>query len=140
MTMSPRSSNGPIRDPFQQADARRAALPRVSETRDTGRATIDASSPAGGALPNLLGLGPETGGGAEDPDRTPPRTPGAVFPEVPTWSDEQLITAIELADRREPALKLNATAELPDRYDALLDACSAELVRRLEARSERLSA
>ena len=30
----------------------------------------------------------------------------ALFPEIPTWSDEQLVVAIELADRREPGLNL----------------------------------
>ena len=28
---------------------------------------------------------------------------GALFPEVPTWTDEQLVVAIELADRPRPA-------------------------------------
>jgi hypothetical protein len=71
-----------------------------------------------------------------------PHPPGgaALFPEVVTWTDDQLVTAIELADRREPALRLHATADLPDRYEALLDACSAELVQRLEALGVRMAA
>jgi hypothetical protein len=76
----------------------------------------------------------------DDDDDTPPPTSTAQFPEVTTWTDQQLITAVELADRREPALRLQATADMADRYDALLDECSAELVRRLQARGVRLSA
>ena len=64
----------------------------------------------------------------------------ALFPEIPTWSDDQLIVAIELADRREPGLNLYAVGDLPDRHEAFLDACSAELVRRLEARGVRFAA
>ena len=54
--------------------------------------------------------------------------PPRLFPEVPTWTDEQLVVAIELADRREPALRLGES------YDLFLHECSAELVRRLEER------
>ena len=57
-----------------------------------------------------------------------------MFPEVVTWTDEQLVAAIELADLREPGLNLYAMGDLPDRHDAFLHACSAELVRRLEER------
>ena len=64
----------------------------------------------------------------------------ALFPEIPTWSDDQLIVAIELADRREPGLNLYAVGDLPDRHEAFLDACSAELVRRLEERGVRVAA
>ena len=64
----------------------------------------------------------------------------ALFPEVPTWSDEHLIIAIELADRREPGLNLHAVGILPDRHEVFLHACSAELVRRLEARGVRFAA
>ena len=60
--------------------------------------------------------------------RPEPPTGAALFPEIPTWSDDQLVIAIELADRREPALRLG------DAYDLFLHECSAELVRRLEAR------
>jgi hypothetical protein len=69
--------------------------------------------------------------GDDEPD--PPKG-AALFPEIPTWTDEQLIIAIELADRREPALKLYAVGDLPDRHEAFLHACAAELVRRLEER------
>lgn len=69
---------------------------------------------------------------------TPPA--GALFPEVATWSDTQLIVAIELADAREPGLNLRAVGNLPDRHEAFLHECSAELVRRLEARGVRLAA
>ena len=64
----------------------------------------------------------------------------ALFPEIPTWTDEQLVTAIELADRREPGLNLYAVGDLPDRHEVFLDACSAELVRRLEQRGVRFAA
>ena len=39
---------------------------------------------------------------------------------------------IELADRRAPGLNLYAVGDLSDRHEVFLDACSAELVRRLE--------
>jgi hypothetical protein len=64
----------------------------------------------------------------------------ALFPEIPTWTDEQLVIAIELADRREPGLNLYAVGNLPDRHEAFLDACSAELVRRLGERGVRFAA
>ena len=69
-----------------------------------------------------------------------PPTAGALFPEVVTWTDEQLIIAIELADRREPGLNLYAVGDRPDRHEAFLDACSAEMVRRLERRGEPMAA
>jgi hypothetical protein len=72
----------------------------------------------------------------DDGDGPQPPTAGALFPEVVTWTDDQLITAIELADRQEPALRLAS----PDDYDAFLDACSAELVRRLERRGVAMAA
>ena len=72
-------------------------------------------------------------------DPLPPNS-AALFPEVVTWTDEQLIIAIELADRREPGLNLYAVGNVPDRHEAFLDACSAELVGRLERRGERLVA
>ena len=62
-----------------------------------------------------------------DNDDPPPSA--ALFPEVVTWTDEHLIIAIELADRREP-----------DRHEAFLDACSAEMVRWLEERGEPVAA
>jgi hypothetical protein len=62
---------------------------------------------------------------ARDPQ---PPSGGALFPEVVTWADEQLITAIELADRREPALRLASPAD----YNRFLDRFSAEPVSRLE--------
>jgi hypothetical protein len=70
--------------------------------------------------------------GSNDP--LPP-TAAALFPEIVTWTDEQLIIAIELADRREPALRLS-----PEECDAFLDACSAELVGRLERRGMSMAA
>ena len=75
--------------------------------------------------------------GGDDPR---PPTSAALFPEIPTWTDEQLIIAIELADRREPGLNLYAVGDLSDRHEAFLDACSAELVRRLEERGVRMAA
>jgi hypothetical protein len=69
--------------------------------------------------------------GGDEPD---PPTGAALFPEVATWTDEQLLVAIELADLREPGLNLHAVGNLPDRHEAFLHACSAELVRRLEER------
>jgi outer membrane protein assembly factor BamB len=39
-----------------------------------------------------------------------------------------------LGDRREPGLNLYAVGNLPDRHEAFLDACAAELVGRLERR------
>jgi hypothetical protein len=74
-----------------------------------------------------------------DDDPTPPSS-AALFPEIVTWTDDQLVIAIELADRREPALRMGASATAPDRYDAFLDACSAELVRRLEEQGMRVAA
>ena len=73
-------------------------------------------------------------------DDDPPPTGSALFPEIPTWSDEQLVVAIELADRREPGLNLYAVGNVPDRHEAFLHACSAELVRRLEDRGVRFAA
>ena len=70
-------------------------------------------------------------GGGDEPD---PPAGSALFPEIPTWTDEQLVVAIELADLREPGLCLHAVGHLPDRHEAFLHACSAELVRRLEER------
>ena len=64
----------------------------------------------------------------------------ALFPEIPTWTDEQLVIAIELADRREPGLNLYAVGDLPDRHEVFLDACSAELVRRIEEKGVRFAA
>jgi hypothetical protein len=63
-----------------------------------------------------------------------PPTGSALFPEIPTWSDVQLVIAIELADRREPGLNLYAVGDLPDRHEVFLHECSTELVRRLEER------
>ena len=74
-----------------------------------------------------------------DNDPLPPNS-AALFPEVVTWTDEQLIIATELADRREPGLNRYAVGDLPDRHEAFLDACSAGLVGRLEARGEILAA
>ena len=73
-----------------------------------------------------------------DNDDPPPSA--ALFPEVVTWTDEQLIIAIELADRREPGLNLYAVGDRPDRHEAFLDACSAELVGRLERRGVSMAA
>ena len=73
-------------------------------------------------------------------DNPLPPSSEALFPEIATWTDDQLVVAIELADRREPALRLGAVGELPDRYEAFLDSCSAELVRRLEERGVRMAA
>ena len=70
-------------------------------------------------------------GGDDDPE---PPSSAALFPEVVTWTDEQLVVAIELADRREPGLCLHAHGVYPDRHEAFLHECSAELVRRLEGR------
>jgi hypothetical protein len=59
----------------------------------------------------------------ENDDPLPPNS-AALFPEVVTWTDEQLIIAIELADRREPGLNLYAVGDRPDRHEAFLGACS----------------
>ena len=75
----------------------------------------------------------------DNDDPLPPNS-AALFPEVVTWTDEQLIIAIELADRREPGLNLYAVGDRPDRHEAFLDACSAELVGRLERRGEPIAA
>jgi hypothetical protein len=100
----------------------------------------DAESTAGfprAALPddpNLeMQIASAVGDGGDDP--LPPNS-AALFPEVVTWTDEQLIITIELADRREPALRLGSA----EQYDAFLDACSAELVARLERRGVRFAA
>ena len=73
----------------------------------------------------------------EDPD---PPCGAALFPEVGTWTDEQLVVAIELADLREPGLNLYAVGDLPDRHETFLHECSAELVRRLQERGMRCAA
>ena len=73
-------------------------------------------------------------------DHPLPPNSAALFPEVVSWTDEQLIIAIELADRREPGLNLYAVGDRPDRHEAFLDACSAELVRRVERRGEPMAA
>jgi hypothetical protein len=73
-------------------------------------------------------------------DEPPPPNSIALFPEIVTWTDEQLIIAIELADRREPGLNLYAVGNVPDRHEVFLDACSAELVGRLERRGEQMAA
>ena len=77
-----------------------------------------------------------TDDGGNDP--LPPSA--ALFPEVVTWTDEQLIIAIEVADRREPGLNLYAVGDLPDRHEAFLDACPAEMVGRLQRRGEPMAA
>lgn len=69
---------------------------------------------------------------------TPPA--GAMFPEVVTWSDDHLMVAIDLCERRDPGLNLHAVGNLPDRHEQFLHACSAELVRRLEARGVKFAA
>jgi hypothetical protein len=90
------------------------------------------------ADPNLeMRLARRADDGGDDP--LPPNS-AALFPEVVTWTDEQLIIAIELADRREPGLNLYAVGDRPDRHEVFLDACSVELVRRLERRGEPLAA
>ncbi len=77
----------------------------------------------------------------QPPDDDGPTSGGpALFPEIPTWTDEQLVVAIELADRREPGLNLYAVGNLPDRHEAFLHECSAELVRRLEGRGVKMAA
>ncbi len=75
--------------------------------------------------------------GGDEPD---PPVGCALFPEVVTWTDEQLVVAIELADLREPGLCLHAHGVYPDRHEAFLHECSAELVRRLERRGVRFAA
>jgi hypothetical protein len=50
------------------------------------------------------------------------------------------VVAIELADLREPGLNLYAVGDLPDRHEAFLHECAAELVRRLEERGVRFAA
>ena len=69
-----------------------------------------------------------------DGDKPDPPAGAALFPEIPTWTDEQLVVAIELADLREPGLCLHARGNVPDRIEAFLHQCAAELVRRLEKR------
>jgi hypothetical protein len=63
-----------------------------------------------------------------------------LFQESATWSDDQFVIAIELADRREPGLNLCAVGDLPDRHESFLHECSAELVLRLEERGVRIEA
>lgn len=79
----------------------------------------------------------DAGGQGDEPE---PPASGALFPEVSTWSDDQLVIAIDLCERRDPGLNLHAVGNIPDRHEAFLDACSAELVRRLEARGVRFAA
>ena len=100
----------------------------------------DAESTAGfprAALPDDPNLEMRLAADGDDP--LPPNSAG-LFPEVVTWTDKQLIIAIELADRREPGLNLYAVGHPPDRHEAFLDACSAELVGRLEERGEPMAA
>jgi hypothetical protein len=104
----------------------------------------DAESTAGfprAALPDDANLEMELARASDDGSDDPqPPNSAALFPEIPTWTDEQLIIAIELADRREPRLNPYAVGDLPDRHEAFLDACSAELVGRLEPRDLWLAA
>ena len=74
------------------------------------------------------------------PEDEPDPPAAALFPEVVAWTDEQLVVAIELADLREPGLNLHACGVYPDRHEAFLHECSAELVRRLERRGVRFAA
>lgn len=64
---------------------------------------------------------------SDDDDTPPPGSPA--FPEVITWSDEELIVAIGIADRRE--LNLHAVGNVPDRHARFLDEATEELLRRL---------
>jgi hypothetical protein len=65
-------------------------------------------------------------------DSPKPQNFSGRIPEIPTWTDEQLVIAIEVVDRRELGLNLSAKGDQPDRHQAFLHACSAELVCRLE--------
>lgn len=104
----------------------------------------DAESTAGfprAALPDDPNLEMELARMADDGSDEPlPPSSAALFPEIPTWTDEQLIIAIELADRRERGLNLYAVGDRPDRHEVFLDACSAELVGRLERRGVPMAA
>ena len=96
----------------------------------------DAESAAGfprAALPDDPNLEMRLAADGDDP--LPPNS-AALFPEIRTWTDDQLIIAIELADRREPELCLGSAVQ----YEAFLDACSAELVGRLERRGAPMAA
>ncbi len=95
---------------------------------------VESTDFARAGLPDDPNLEMRTAADHDDDDPKPPCVP-ALFPEVITWTDDQLVIAIELADRREPALNLYANGDLPDRHEAFLDACSAELVARLGERS-----
>ena len=99
-----------------------------------------ADCPHASGLPDDPHLEMELARSATTEDEPDPPAGAALFPEVLTWSDEQLVVAIELADLREPGLCLHAVGHLPDRHEAFLHACSAELVRRLEERGVRFAA
>ena len=103
----------------------------------------DVESTAGfprAALPDDPDLEMRLARTADDGDDPLPPNSAALFPEVVTWTDDQLIIAIELADRREPGLNLYAVGDRPDRHEAFLDACSAELVGRVERRGQPMAA
>ena len=99
--------------------------------------TPDAEStdyPHARGLPDHPHLEMELARPAMPEDEPDPPAGAALFPEVVTWTDEQLVVAIELADLREPGLCQHAHGAYPDRHEAFLHECSAELVRRLEWR------
>ena len=96
--------------------------------------------PQASGLPDDPNLEMELARSASTDDEPDPPCGAALFPEVVTWTDEQLVVAIELADLREPGLNLFAVGDLPDRHEAFLHECAAELVRRLEERGVRFAA
>lgn len=77
-----------------------------------------------------------TGSGHPDGDDTPPPAAPA-FPHIPTWSDDYLIMAVTLADRREPGMCLEAVGNVPDRHNTFLAEVTAEILRRLDASTAR---
>lgn len=57
------------------------------------------------------------------------------FPEVLTWKDDQLMCGIALADERSPGMNLHPVGLIPDRHEAFINEATAELLRRLDART-----
>lgn len=104
----------------EAADDRRAAL-------ECDRAAADFEAARAGALPWSDGEG--------DPEPTPPAPAGAMFPEIFRLPDDVLVVSIAEADARHPGMMLHANAVYPDRHAAYLEAATAELLRRIDARN-----
>src|SRR5207253_2591485 len=116
----------------------RPGKPTMAHSAAEHKRESDARDAANALALKLAGEDFDRSGGtltiSSDDDGDRP-TGGALFPEVITWSDEQLISGIEVANTQPAALNWT-----PAIFDAFLDECSAELVSRLESRGVKLAA